>query len=132
MTQEILEAIQKSLPAMQMDLLKKELDKAAKYDKLEKELQDSRNAHSALILKHDVLQKLEVEMKTEKEKAQLVQRDFELKKLEYELKVEKEKTQAIKELAYAAFRNPTVHKSYQVPVQNMGYTTQVSEITSQD
>lgn len=130
MDQNILEAIQKSLPAMQMDALKKELEKASMHDKLMSQLTECQKENSALRFERDKLKKLEDEMKFEKEKAQFVQRDFELKKVQHELQCEKEITMAVKDLAHAAFRNPEIYKNYQVPVPNNGWTTPVTETTT--
>lgn len=49
MDQNILEAIQKSLPAMQMDALKKELEKASMHDKLMSQLVECQKENSDLI-----------------------------------------------------------------------------------
>ena len=130
MDQNILEAIQKSLPAMQMDALKKELEKASMHEKLMSQLTECQKENSALRFERDKLKKLEDEMKFEKEKAQFVQRDFELKKVQHELQCAKEITMAVKDLAHAAFRNPEIHKNYHVPVPNNGWTTPVTETTT--
>lgn len=125
MDQNILEAIQKSLPAMQMDALKKELEKAAMHEKLMSQLIECQKENSALRYERDSLKKLEVEMKTEKEKAQLVQRDIELLKVKHELQCQKEILASVKELAMAAFRNPTVYKNWNrmAPVEGQPYST---------
>lgn len=135
MDQNILDAIQKSLPAMQMDALKKELEKAGYYDKLMSQLSECQKENSGLRYERDALKKLEIEMRTEKEKAQLIQRDFELKRLQHEVDTAKTVAKEIKELAMAAFRNPTIHKSYNrsIPLKNNEYSSgsTMSEYTSE-
>jgi molecular chaperone GrpE (heat shock protein) len=125
MDQNILDAIQKSLPAMQMDALKKELEKATMHDKLMSQLTECQKENSALRYERDGLKKLEVEMKTEKEKAQLMQRDFELLKVKHELECQKGIVNAVTNLAMAAFRNPTITKSFNrnIPLKNTEYAS---------
>lgn len=124
MDQNILDAIQKSLPAMQMDALKKELEKAGHYDKLILQLSECQKENSGLRYERDSLKKLESEMRTEKEKAQLIQKDFELKRLQHEVDSAKLVAKEIKDLAMAAFRNPTITKSFNrnIPLKNSEYS----------
>lgn len=121
----ILKAIQDSLPKMQVEALQKELEKAAKFDQLTKDLQASRDAHSKLILEHDSLKKLENEMKQKLEEALFVKREFEIKKLQHELACAKEVTNAVTNLAMAAFRNPTIVKSFNrnIPLKDNEYAS---------
>lgn len=121
----ILKAIQDSLPKMQVEALQKELEKASKFDQLTKDLQASRDAHSKLILEHDALKKLEHEMKQKLEETLFIKREFEIKTLKIQLECAKEVTTAVTNLAMAAFRNPTVVKSFNrnIPLKNNEYAS---------
>lgn len=132
MDQSILEAITKSLPAMQMDALRKELEKADRYEGLAKEkealrLEGINLAGQIMSLKDTLAKHAALDAKTlEIEKRE---RNLELEMLKAKLSYESQSRNEIKELAYAAFRNPTVTKSYSrhVGVPSGGYTNVVSE-----
>jgi hypothetical protein len=136
MNQEILEALRKSLPSIQVDLLKAELAKAEKLATVEHQLAKAHEENKIIITQKDLLQsevaRLKAICKAEEELNKL-KNEFEVERLKYQLAAEKEKTLAIKELAYAAFRNPTVIKNTSIPVagsaHSAGWTQPITETT---
>lgn len=135
MNQDILEAIAKSLPAMQMDSLRKELEKAKLYEQVAKEKQDelkiSSDLRLQLIIKDSQIIDLKKQVLT-KEDLEKRERDLQLELLKGKAQCAEQKYEAVKDLAYAAFRNPTVVKSFNrhVGVPSGGYTNVVSESES--
>lgn len=129
MNEEILDAIEKSLPSIQMEVLRKELEKASKHDDL---------VTSNKVL-NDKSHRLEVELsyarskiakaEAEQSEAAEIKRKFEIEKLKYELEAQKVISREIRELAMAAFRNPTVTKSFnrQVIVPSGDYLQSAAE-----
>lgn len=128
MNQEILEAIQKSLPTMQMDALKKELEKASMLDSIVNELNDYKNRLKEMADKYSKLLLIEDEMKRKILDAEKTVRDFEIKALKVQIDKHISVADNIKELAMAAFRNPTIYKSFNKMNRNPGgYLEQYSE-----
>lgn len=126
MSPEILEAVQKSLPARQMDALKAELAKAATVPGLNAQILQAQNRLDAEQKAHaETRTKLsEVDARAKKtEELEKKERDLKVQMLELELRLEREKYQAIDRLVYAAFRNPTISKSYTAPVVVPGSAT---------
>jgi len=126
MNQEIIEAIQKSLPAIQMDALKTELAKAAKVADLEITITTLRKQ---IEIERELQQSLskslaEANARAKKtEELELQERNLKVQMLEIKLQCEQVVSSNIKELAMAAFRNPTIHKSFNKPVAVPGSST---------
>ena len=132
MNKEILEAVQKSLPAMQMDALKAELAKAesvpslqSTINTLKSQIESMNNDRQKLV---EQLNEVNVRAKkTEELKEQ--ERNLRVKELEIKLQCEQAISSNIREMAMAAFRNPTITKSFNIPVavpgsaQCTGYVT---------
>ncbi|MEO5348841.1 MAG: hypothetical protein H7836_04270 [Magnetococcus sp. YQC-3] len=143
MNKEILEAIAKTLPAMQAEILQRELTKAAAYDELKKKFDELAQVHkdaTKIVVEYEnrrqEIKDLELQLKAKTKEYEDGKRDLELKMVKHELQCQMNVKQDLKDLMYAAFRNPTIHKSFSksVPVNNMGWTTNVqdSETTTQE
>jgi DNA repair exonuclease SbcCD ATPase subunit len=115
MNNEILEAIQKSLPSMQMDALKAELAKLERLPALEKQIELLNKSLEEENKKYSDMTSKYYEVNTRAKKTDELNKqenELKVKMLELELKLEKEASKRVEALAMAAFRNPTVHKSY--------------------
>ncbi|MBK7892856.1 MAG: hypothetical protein IPJ84_18990 [Bdellovibrionales bacterium] len=133
MTKEIMDAIEKSLPSMQMEVLRKDLEKASKYDAVLSENSVLREKNNRLEIDLSSVRSKIAKAETEISDAADVKRKFEIEKLKYELESQKCISREIRELAMAAFRNPTVIKSFsrQVAVPSGGYAHCASESETQ-
>lgn len=114
MTQDILDAVAKSLPVMQMELLRKELENAARVPDLEKRLKDREQEISKLnqTAQHHWMadQKLkEAKERYEDAFKKEAELKYELLKKDYEC--EKHVNANLKELMHAVFKNSTVRKN---------------------
>ena len=138
MNQEMLDAIKKVLPSIQIETLNEELAKAkqlpAEQEKVKQHQADSANLREQ-VRKHEAeISRLNGLVKTQAE-LDKIKNDFEIQKLTYQLQAEKEKHSAVKELVSAVFRNPTYIKDTQVPVAYnnngmSGFTVPVTETTT--
>ena len=126
MNQEIIEAIQKSLPAIQMDALKTELAKAASVTQLQaqiKSLQDDLVSKDRQ-LSEAVSKRYEAEARAKKtDELAEQERNLKVQMLEIKLAAEINTANRVEALAMAAFRNPTIHKSFNKPVAVPGSST---------
>jgi len=136
MDQSILDAISKALPAMQMDVLRNELQRASEYEGL-KQLNGELSSTIARQSKENVeLTKKLIEHETLDTKRSILEakeRALDIELLKIKVSCAEEKYAAVKDLAYAAFRNPTVQKSYNrhVGIPSGGYQNLVSESETQ-
>lgn len=115
MDQKILDAIQQSLPAMQMDALRKELDRAKMHDNVLDEFKELKvrydlrqnevNQLTSQVseLKNKILKQEELDKREQKLEVELMKKD---------LACAQQILAGVKELAMAAFRNPTIMKTY--------------------
>lgn len=126
MNDELLEIIKKNLPAMQVDALKGELDKAAKVPDLEKRIKELQACYEAeKKLSQDryyTIITLEGRIKTDEE-LEKKKRDLENEGLKKDVQCAKDTLKAVSDLAHAAFRNPMVMKTYNVPMQPDQYNS---------
>lgn len=143
MNNEILEAIKKALPSMQVDVINNELFKARKYDTLIEQHNDLKNIHSKTLAEKEELYKdkekiklTQQQLETKIKEYEDLKQSLEIKMLKHELQCERNSNINLKDLMYAAFRNPTVHKSFSknVVIPNNSYSNVVSEseYTTQD
>lgn len=118
MNQDILDAITKSLPSMQVDALKAELKKAERVPDLEKIIAHLREC-DANFQKTNSQQRQEIERLKKFEVDDLRIREekrmLDVKILEIKLIAKEETLKAVSDLAHAAFRNPTVVKTFTHP-----------------
>lgn len=126
MNKEILDAIVKTLPQMQVEALQAELKKAAEYSRLVERLNDMTNGSIKLTEEISTLKaKLKKEEDLAKYEEELRRQDQNLKitLLQKDLDCAKEVANEVKQLAMAAFKNPTVTKTFNMPVavHNQGY-----------
>lgn len=140
MNQEMLDAIKKVLPSIQIETLNEEL---ARAKQLQPALEKIKSFESMISQKNDEISKHQAEIRRleglVRTQAELdkVKNDFEIEKLKYQLQAEKDKLQAVKELTTAVFRNPTFTKHTAVPVAmnnngQCGYTVPVTETTTHE
>ena len=126
MDKELLEAITKSLPSMQMEALKKELDRVSKFDQISKDYQE----------KCSTISKLNIDIS---DLRNLVKREEDLKAREYKLEIEllkkdleceKSKNSSMSSFMGQVFRNPVIMEHSNLAItgsQNCnGYTTPVT------
>ena len=119
MTEEILKAIQNSLPAMQVEVLKGELKKAEQLPMKDQEIArlNSELDRVKKNLSEEQIKRFDADARAKKtEELKDQERDIKVKMLELELRLEKDASGRVERLAMAAFRNPSVHKSYVTPV----------------
>lgn len=132
MNKEIIDAITKSLPAMQVEVLNQELKKAGEYETLKLRFEDLNKEASKYL---DTITRLTKQIKSEEElsirEAAISDRErrYELEILKKDAQCSKDTLVAVRDLAMAAFRNPTVYKSYNKPmeIQSGNYINQVTE-----
>ncbi|HAB99729.1 MAG TPA: hypothetical protein DCE71_07910 [Parachlamydiales bacterium] len=134
MNNEILEAVRKTLPELQMKELQEALKKASDYDRVLNSYEECSRKRNELERENIEFKSTVERCKNESLKAQEVIREYEIKELRTQLNCAEAIAKEIKELAMAAFRNPTVVKSYnkQVPVpsgQFMQYATETETIS---
>lgn len=132
MNEEILEAVKKSLPSMQVDLLKKELLQAGRVPGLESELATYRknlaDAQDVLATAKAACAELrsrEVKLADLEKK----ERDLEVSRLKYELEAQRSHFSSMKEIVLAAFRNPTVYKNFNKTIPDPGANYQGATIS---
>lgn len=139
MNQEVMDAIKKVLPSIQIETLNEEL---ARAKQLQPALEKIKSFETMIVTKNDEISKHQAEVRRleglVRTQAELdkIRNDFEIEKLKYQLQAEKEKHQAVKDLVSSVFRNPTFVKHTAVPVagsQNSnGYTVPVTETTTHE
>ncbi len=115
MTNEILEAIQKSLPTRQFKMFMEELEKAKKVPDLEEQLKQRNQRIDDLINDNSKLMlsiKSETDLKIREEALKIGQQNLALELLKKDVECAKLSLAKVENLAMAAFRNPEVHKSY--------------------
>lgn len=112
MNEEILEAVKKALPSIQVDVLKKELDKAARFEILQKEHEATHKKNNEL---HNAITELR-EKEVEYNKVSELKRNYELVKTQHELECAKKSYSDVKELFYAALRNPEYRRTGFTPM----------------
>lgn len=121
MLEELLEAVKKNLPQMQVELLRQEFKKAEEFDGLIKEkerlLNEKRQLQDSINSLTTQLVSLKQQMKPQEE-LEKRERDLQLTLVNNNLKAEQDKNNQLRELMYAAFRNPTVNKSFIQPFMN--------------
>lgn len=125
MNNEIMEAIKKTLPTMQVEALKIELDKASRLPSVQKDLDSCREQISKLLSELNALRALEIYKNDLDKKSQAMEVEI----LKIKLCAESDKNAIIKELMFAAFRNPTIHKSFNkmIAVPAGGHTNNVTD-----
>lgn len=139
MNKEILDAVTKHLPSMQMEVLKQELYKAQKYEELTNEI-TTLNIENMNLLKKvkDLSDKISNEEMLNKRVQAVEKREMALdvELLKKEIECHKFTLQKVYDLSVMAFRNPTVYKNYNrgIAIPSGGYASTVcdSETTSQD
>lgn len=128
----ILEVITKSLPTMQMEVLKGELDKAAKFDTLSTSFNNMSTELTNVKAARDTLLKQEIEFN----KVQEERRNLANQILQIQLDCKKEVITELKNLMMAVFRNPTYTTSgtQAVSIPSGGYagSTNVCTVTTRD
>lgn len=130
MNEEILKAIANALPSMQMEALRAELKKASEYDNLCKAVNQLKDDNAKLKMELDKYKAIESQMQTAIRESNDIKNSFEKKRSDIELQCANSRIGDLKELMNAAFRNPTIHKSFNrhVPVPSNGYTNLVTEL----
>jgi len=120
MNQEILEAIKKALPSIQVDFLKEELAKAEKLKSVQMLLDDAQNKikelSNKIVTLNAEISSLNLLVKKEKDLKDIEEK-FEVEKLKYQLQCEKEKLKSIENLTHTVFKNPRIVRTKAVPVQ---------------
>lgn len=121
MNQQILDAIAKSLPAMQVEVLRAELDKAAQFESLQNTISNLKEERSALQKEVGLLRQLQLSEHAIKDREYKLELTLAKKELEYIQNSRHE----LKELMHAAFRNVHVHRRINGTGDgsNNGYTT---------
>jgi hypothetical protein len=115
MDKEILDAITKSLSNMQMTALKEELAKASLLASVQNDLQKLRDAHSKQNIEMNDLMSLDRKF-VDLEKREL---KLEVELLKKDIACANLTLSHVRDLAMAAFRNPTIYKTFnkQIPAQ---------------
>ena len=119
MTDEILKAIQNSLPAMQVDVLKAELKKAEQLPMKDQEIARLNGELDRIKkqLSEQQIKRYDADSRAKKtEELAEQERNIKVKMLELELKIEKDASARVEKLAMAAFCNPMIHKTYSTPL----------------
>jgi len=132
MNKEIMEAVTKHLPAMQMEVLKQELEKEKLVDSLRDEMAILKVDKAKLAKTIEDITKNMVDQDILKKRVEVVEKReqaLELEILKKDVQCSKDTLVAVRDLAMAAFRNPTVYKSYNKPmeIQSGNYINQVTE-----
>lgn len=126
MNQEILDAVAKALPKMQADVLHAELKKASEHQHLTSRVAElAQQLHDAKLdaARLSLIVKKDEELKARELEVQNKLRQLEIDLLKKDVQCANLVTSNVKELAMAAFRNPTVYKSYNktIPDPNANY-----------
>lgn len=128
MDSELLDLVKKHLPAMQVDALRAELDKAKEVDRLQQRIKSLEDTHQSDLRENSSLRSEISRLKVFEAKADEVakqERDIEIKLLKKDVECANSTLSRVENLAMSAFRNPTVYKSFskEVPQNNNGYQT---------
>ena len=109
MNQEILSAIEKSLPSLQMEALRNELKKAQAFEDMQKKIQEQEGTIKKFadrIIKLEVLERREQEFENKKIDLDQRERNLSIKILETKLEMTIKNNENMKDLVNAVFRSP--------------------------